>query len=150
MRVDVVLKGEVQYADSIRAVLRDASGNVVAEDVQKIADSKDAKGVVAWEFGTDKVALWWPVGYGAQTLYTLETTLLGKVVFHHGLQARVIKSIDRNKTPWISIPRELDSDACSSSRNRSKTLLGQRSCLRSTTRACSWEASLLVEPLSPP
>ncbi|EJD48259.1 glycoside hydrolase [Auricularia subglabra TFB-10046 SS5] len=78
LRLDVSLKGGVEAADAVRAVLRDASGTVVAEVVQKIVDPKNGKGLVKWDLGTDKVKLWWPVGYGAQNLYTVETTLLGR------------------------------------------------------------------------
>ncbi|KZV98784.1 glycoside hydrolase family 2 protein, partial [Exidia glandulosa HHB12029] len=78
LRLDILLKGNLNIAHAVRAVLRDAAGSVVSETVQELQDAKNTKGVVQWKFGKDGVDLWWPVGYGTQHLYTLETTLLDK------------------------------------------------------------------------
>ncbi|KAH7090112.1 glycoside hydrolase [Auriculariales sp. MPI-PUGE-AT-0066] len=76
LRIDATLKGDVTSAKFIRTVLRDSAGKVVAEAEKSIADHKKLDGIIKFDLGTDKVALWWPTGNGSQPLYTVETSLL--------------------------------------------------------------------------
>lgn len=81
LEVDVSLRGRLTGIDKYRVVLKDSEENVVrAEDILTEGESKTSRTVVSWNFDEDEVRLWWPVGYGEQNLYTVELTILNKVV----------------------------------------------------------------------
>jgi len=79
LRIDVSLKGGLTAAKFIRTVLRDSTGKTVVEGEQAIADPSKLESIFKFDLGKDKVALWWPVAYGNQPLYTVETTLYDEV-----------------------------------------------------------------------
>ncbi|ORY21893.1 glycoside hydrolase [Naematelia encephala] len=64
--VDVELQGQAKKG---KVTLTDAGGKVIKQ--AEIAES------VSWDLGED-VELWWPVGHGAQPLYTVKVELFGQ------------------------------------------------------------------------
>jgi len=83
LRIDVTLKGGLTAAKFIRTVLRDSTGKTIVEGEQAIADPSKLESIFKFDLGKDKVALWWPVAYGKQPLYTVETTLYDEVGHVH-------------------------------------------------------------------
>lgn len=57
---------------AIRYALLDNAGEVIKEETAPYGEKLD------WKL-KDEVEAWWPVNYGKQPLYHLETTLLDKV-----------------------------------------------------------------------
>ncbi|GHJ85131.1 hypothetical protein NliqN6_1533 [Naganishia liquefaciens] len=57
--------------------LVDKEGRIVKEeyDVSLTAEGETTIGRVKWSFRSGEVDIWWPVGHGAQPLYTLEVVL---------------------------------------------------------------------------
>lgn len=66
-----------------KVVLRELDGTTVLEETVQLSGSANLKDIVSWDL-RDKVQLWWPVGYGSQTMYEVEIALLGEVSDHHG------------------------------------------------------------------
>ncbi|KDQ51573.1 glycoside hydrolase family 2 protein [Jaapia argillacea MUCL 33604] len=84
LKVNLSLSGDISKAHTLRLVLRGESGGqdlkpIRSEDVRLTKGSivGELRDVVSWEFKNGEVDLWWPVGYGGQTLYVLEILLLG-------------------------------------------------------------------------
>ncbi|KAI5121343.1 hypothetical protein M0805_000651 [Coniferiporia weirii] len=79
LRVDVTIRGNASAAKTARLSLRRAAGRIVREAEVALA-LKDDVGVelLQWTFEKDEVELWWPIGYGAQTLYELQVSLVGE------------------------------------------------------------------------
>ncbi|KAJ7165676.1 glycoside hydrolase [Mycena crocata] len=80
LKVDVTLAGTLDPAlvASLRIALSDASGTVLkSQDVPITTFDSPIASAIAWDLaGT--VEPWWPVGYGAQPLYTVSVSLLAK------------------------------------------------------------------------
>jgi beta-mannosidase len=69
----------VGQTEGIKAGVKlvDKQGRVVREEqgVALTSGGEGAVGRVEWSFKAGEVDIWWPVGHGAQPLYTLEVTL---------------------------------------------------------------------------
>ncbi|KAI0053200.1 glycoside hydrolase family 2 protein [Auriscalpium vulgare] len=79
LELDVELSGTISGAfKSLRVTLSDSEGKQIeAQDVPLASDGKSSlKDAVKWLLD-GKVKLWWPVGYGAQVLYTVSVSLVG-------------------------------------------------------------------------
>ncbi|KAJ6579656.1 glycoside hydrolase [Mycena vulgaris] len=76
LKIDVTLEGTLDptLVASLRVVLSDADKSILKSQDVPVAGSTNT-GVVSWDLaGT--VEPWWPVGYGAQSLYTVTVLLL--------------------------------------------------------------------------
>lgn len=78
----VTFAGAKGVIHNISAVLRDFTGRVVREESRPLSASEVSieEASVFWEFKDGEVELWWPIKYGKQALYTLEVTVLDKVL----------------------------------------------------------------------
>ncbi|KAJ7775670.1 glycoside hydrolase [Mycena maculata] len=74
LKVDVTLAGTLDAAASLRILLSDATKTVLKTQDVSISGAWNAS-VVAWDLA-GAVEPWWPVGYGAQHLYTVSVLLL--------------------------------------------------------------------------
>lgn len=80
LAVEVKISGVTSAIKTVQAVLRDSQGRILKqEDDLQIALTEKEKEIVHWQFRKDEVKLWWPTGYGKQTLYEVEVILLGEV-----------------------------------------------------------------------
>ena len=90
LHLDATLAGELHEPRRLRCVLRTSGSSQVmfsdsVEIAPHIAQNNGSSShelllpdLLHWEL-KDKVALWWPTGYGEQTLYDLDVTLLSTV-----------------------------------------------------------------------
>ncbi|KAJ6506424.1 glycoside hydrolase [Mycena vitilis] len=69
LKVDVTLEGAA-HSTSLRIALSDANQNVL-----KSEDVPSTTGALSWDLA-GLVEPWWPVGYGAQHLYTVSVSLI--------------------------------------------------------------------------
>jgi beta-mannosidase len=82
LKVDFDIDGASIPNLTTRIVLRNPQGgNVIRqEDVALGTVEKQlVKDAVVWKLESEEVKLWWPVGYGEQSLYDVEVILLGPV-----------------------------------------------------------------------
>lgn len=104
LEVDVSLRGQLTEIDKYRVVLKDSENTVVrADDILTEGQSKTSRTVVSWNFNRDEVRLWWPVGYGEQALYTVELTILSKVVIFACFTRAAFSLIFTGRTVSFSI-----------------------------------------------
>jgi beta-mannosidase len=80
LKVDVTLSGTLDpsLVASLRVVLSDAADDKIvlkSQDAPVVAGATTNAGVVTWDLA-GVVEPWWPVGYGAQPLYTVSVVLL--------------------------------------------------------------------------
>lgn len=66
--------GRIEDVSKVEVTLRDSSGGSTIR-----AETFNHGSKFEWKFDPDEVKLWWPVGYGQQTLYGLEIAALDKV-----------------------------------------------------------------------
>ena len=83
-KLDLAVSRDAAVVRGAEIVLRQLDGFVVREEKVELDGRANLKDVVSWDL-KDEVGLWWPVGYGSQTLYNVETALLGEVSRHCGL-----------------------------------------------------------------
>ena len=83
-KLDLAVSGDAAVVRGAEVALRQLDGSVVREEKVELDGGAELKDVVSWDL-KDEVQLWWPVGYGSQTLYNVEITLLGEVSRHRGL-----------------------------------------------------------------
>ena len=83
--VDVDIAGQPESVQSIRARLSDLHGNVIKQHLVKMSefgdkplDNTNITSAISWDL-KGVVKLWWPAGYGEQTLHILEIEILGDV-----------------------------------------------------------------------
>ncbi|KAH8109772.1 glycoside hydrolase superfamily [Phellopilus nigrolimitatus] len=79
--VEATIRGNTSAVKFMQIVLRTPLGQVkqtriVASELRLEADLDTE--LAHWTFEKEEVKLWWPTGYGAQTLYELEVTLFGE------------------------------------------------------------------------
>lgn len=78
LKVAVELAGTLDpsFVKSVKAVMTGPSNEIIMTDTKEFSNAEE---IFEWEFLSNIVKLWWPVGYGDQHLYTLEVSLLGAV-----------------------------------------------------------------------
>ncbi|KAI1789937.1 glycoside hydrolase [Ganoderma leucocontextum] len=84
-KVDLAISGDASVVRGVKVVLRELDGAVVREEKVQQSGSANLVDVVSWDL-KDKVQLWWPVGYGSQTLYRVEISLLGSLTKRIGFR----------------------------------------------------------------
>ncbi|KAG8713456.1 hypothetical protein FRC08_013238 [Ceratobasidium sp. 394] len=72
LEVTPTLSGNTSDAVKMEVILRASDGSVVRTETFNHASK------IEWKFRDDEVALWWPVGYGKQPLYTVEVAVFDK------------------------------------------------------------------------
>jgi hypothetical protein len=124
--VDVEVEGS---ADEWEITLIKEDGTVVTKE--------RAKGKVDWE--VKDADLWWPVGEGSPTRYTVKVILLDKASVPHTQIAMVFVLIRRTAQSSIHLPARSASDVSSSCKIPSKGRRVHPSTLKSTTSESSSE-----------
>lgn len=76
--VELNLTGVTEHV-SVLFSLSDTAGHVIRKETQAWKSTLGTSLRLHWHLDSKDVALWWPVGYGDQPLYTLEVVLLDPV-----------------------------------------------------------------------
>ncbi|KAG6917171.1 hypothetical protein DXG01_003607 [Tephrocybe rancida] len=77
LKVDVVVEG-TPISQGLEVILKDPTGKEIKrEQVTLTAGATTVRDAVSWNFSADEIKLWWPVGYGEQTLYDVDVILTG-------------------------------------------------------------------------
>lgn len=82
-KLDLAVSGDAPAVRGVEVALRQLDGAGVREEKVWLSGSANLGDVVSWDL-KDEVQLWWPVGYGSQTLYTVEIKVLGEVSDRYG------------------------------------------------------------------
>ena len=79
--VGISLRGNLNEAVATQVTLKDSAGKLLRSEEVKLEPGLGGteRRLLRWTFRSDEVKLWWPVGYGSQTLYSVEVKLLGDV-----------------------------------------------------------------------
>lgn len=83
LKIDASLDGHADFSGlSLSYTLKDTNDNVlVQEDHRNLQLGESLTDIIEWtDLGSKGVELWWPVGNGKQTMYTLTVNLLNQVV----------------------------------------------------------------------
>ncbi|KAG7088707.1 hypothetical protein E1B28_012677 [Marasmius oreades] len=76
--LDLTIKGTKSLAKKARVTLsRWGNSSIIREEVAPLSlTTEEVRDAVKWEFTTEEISLWWPVGYGDQALYELKVDML--------------------------------------------------------------------------
>lgn len=81
LAVEVNILGDADAIKRAQVILRDRDGNIVKQEESSsvvFAHGQDRE-IIRWHFEKNEVKLWWPTGYGEQTLYEIEVILFSEV-----------------------------------------------------------------------
>ncbi|CED84166.1 glycoside hydrolase family 2 protein [Phaffia rhodozyma] len=70
--VDITVKTEGNKPELLIILLRNDQGKIVKSEQVPVGTDK-----ISWKFRKGEIELWYPVGYGKQTRYTVEVNLIG-------------------------------------------------------------------------
>jgi beta-mannosidase len=73
LEVTTALHGNRSDVAKMEVTLKASDGTKVR------TETLDHASKIEWKFGDGEVALWWPVGYGGQSLYTVDVVVFDRV-----------------------------------------------------------------------
>lgn len=80
LEVALTLRGNLAVIQAAQVVLKDLDGKVLKQEEVTLNYIKnhEEKSIIKWDL-KKIVELWWPIGHGKQTMYTVEVVLTGEV-----------------------------------------------------------------------
>ncbi|KAH9919171.1 glycoside hydrolase [Epithele typhae] len=83
LKIDIAVAGDAQAVKGVNVVLKDTDGKtLIGEDITSLNFKEDRGSSLIKDLTFDLqdkgIQPWWPVGYGAQTMYNAEICLLGE------------------------------------------------------------------------